>query len=649
MPIRLADIPNVPSAGNPSLDGGGAMMPSVPRGAYLDGASLSRAAANLREGPVDSSAVNAGVNAMQNFGAAVRQAAGVPADLSQRMQKAQNVADIARADVIMRDAWGQHQDKMATLPPSQWADEWKNKGLPAVQDQLAKLNLSKAAQDQLAPDFIQWQGVTSTQVRTQALKQNITNNRQAVLNAADRAVLDEDYPLAIAHLKQGAATQLFSPAEADAHIVDIEAKVKAKAKLQQSDKIVAGIESDPWTIKPKLEAAARGESVPELGPLDATKAARLLSMAETAVRTKTMELRNDLRDKVLTGEIDEPAKLEAAAGGKLSKAVLLSLQGIMGKEIAFDPEKVTKIRTAIANYDPENDKGMGEYNALMSAIETGVPQKRQGLLASELNKVWTDANKEGRSAKVAFSASLMSEVDSMADRGILGQWKTGTGQKAVIDEAKKREVWVKAEGYKQDMRSWFSENPEATPAQAMDHFKGLFDSDAQKASAEQFKEQTKKVTASRWWNKSLIENMSGDDFGAGLSGELVKTVKNLEGFKENAYWDSGQTSIGYGTRGKPGEKISQAEADTRLRDELAKSAFRVDNAAKVNGVALTKNQRDALISFDFNTGAAPKVMESKTPDAIAKRMALYQHSDAKAQDGQLIPRRQKEISLFNKL
>lgn len=127
-------------------------------------------------------------------------------------------------------------------------------------------------------------------------------------------------------------------------------------------------------------------------------------------------------------------------------------------------------------------------------------------------------------------------------------------------------------------------------------------------------------------------------------------VKKLEGWNPKAYGDYKQTSIGFGTRAKhPGELIDEQEGLRRLNEELSSHALRVDAAAKQYGIALTPGQRDALVSFDFNTGQAPTVMESRDPQAISDRMALYHKVTVKgrkvANQG-LMNRRKAEIDRF---
>lgn len=132
---------------------------------------------------------------------------------------------------------------------------------------------------------------------------------------------------------------------------------------------------------------------------------------------------------------------------------------------------------------------------------------------------------------------------------------------------------------------------------------------------------------------------------------LVDFVKGFEGFNPNAYADGAQTSIGWGTRANPGESsISQEEADRRLAEELQSHADRVDQAAAAARYNLTPQQRNALISFDYNTGRGVDLIGRAGGDLsfIPNKMKEYVNFQGKQLPG-LVKRRQAEIDLFNQV
>lgn len=128
---------------------------------------------------------------------------------------------------------------------------------------------------------------------------------------------------------------------------------------------------------------------------------------------------------------------------------------------------------------------------------------------------------------------------------------------------------------------------------------------------------------------------------------LVDLVKGFEGFNPKAYGDFKQTSIGYGTRGKPGEVITEEEANNRLQTELAGHARNIQNAAAAQGITLNENQFNALTSFDFNTGRGADLVNrfGKDPQQLASKMLEYTKAGGQDLPG-LVKRRQIEAALF---
>ena len=135
---------------------------------------------------------------------------------------------------------------------------------------------------------------------------------------------------------------------------------------------------------------------------------------------------------------------------------------------------------------------------------------------------------------------------------------------------------------------------------------------------------------------------------AGISPNLLNKVKQLEGYYEKAYWDYKQYSIGYGTRGSKGQTTTREQAERDLTTELAMHQRNVDRAAAAVGLKLTPGQRDALTSFDFNTGAATRLIMSSggNIENIAKRLPSWNKAGGEVNQG-LVKRRAAEMEMFN--
>jgi GH24 family phage-related lysozyme (muramidase) len=141
------------------------------------------------------------------------------------------------------------------------------------------------------------------------------------------------------------------------------------------------------------------------------------------------------------------------------------------------------------------------------------------------------------------------------------------------------------------------------------------------------------------------EALAGFEPGT-ISEDLVKEVKVLEGFREKPYWDFKQHTVGYGTRARsPDEKVTEEEADKRLRDELGRSANVVDQL----NPNLPAGTRNALISLTFNAGSGwtqsglgRKIQEGDIEGA-KENFVQYNKAGGEVNPG-LVSRRAKEAS-----
>lgn len=128
-----------------------------------------------------------------------------------------------------------------------------------------------------------------------------------------------------------------------------------------------------------------------------------------------------------------------------------------------------------------------------------------------------------------------------------------------------------------------------------------------------------------------------------ISQSGVAFIKKEEGWKPDAYADGRQTSIGWGTRGRPGEKIDEAEGERRLQAELAEANGAIDKSIKVQ---LNQTQRDALVSYVFNAGpnGAARNVFAAINDGDMKKAADLMRADDK--NGVVANRRQREVAMF---
>jgi len=141
--------------------------------------------------------------------------------------------------------------------------------------------------------------------------------------------------------------------------------------------------------------------------------------------------------------------------------------------------------------------------------------------------------------------------------------------------------------------------------------------------------------------------------GADVSGGLIDFIKSFEGFSSTPYSDYGQTSIGYGTRAKPGEtSITEAEATARLQAEVGEAAAAVNSALANRGISLNSRQVEALTSFTYNAGPGnlAQLLDSEGGrrdwGTISQAMTLYNKAGGNTLAG-LTRRRGAEVAFGN--
>lgn len=133
-----------------------------------------------------------------------------------------------------------------------------------------------------------------------------------------------------------------------------------------------------------------------------------------------------------------------------------------------------------------------------------------------------------------------------------------------------------------------------------------------------------------------------------VSASTISMLKREEGYTGKAKWDYRQHSIGYGTKAKSaGETITRSEAERRLRTEAGKVSDYIDRNVTV---PLTRQQRDALISFGYNLGTddigklLPDINAGDF-DRVAKRMLSFNKAGGETNAG-LVARREREAAMM---
>lgn len=137
-----------------------------------------------------------------------------------------------------------------------------------------------------------------------------------------------------------------------------------------------------------------------------------------------------------------------------------------------------------------------------------------------------------------------------------------------------------------------------------------------------------------------------------INAEALALIKRWEGLKLTAYrCEAGVLTIGYGsTRDvRPGQTITQVEAERRLLDDLARFEAAIERLVKV---PLTDGQFGALVSWCFNVGenaaarsALIRKLNALDYDAVPAELARWNKVRGRVVPG-LTNRRAAEAGLW---
>lgn len=143
---------------------------------------------------------------------------------------------------------------------------------------------------------------------------------------------------------------------------------------------------------------------------------------------------------------------------------------------------------------------------------------------------------------------------------------------------------------------------------------------------------------------SLGERRPARDWTTNDAG--LQLIKQAEGLKLKAYFESNNWRIGYGHAGgvAQGDTITEDKANALLRDDLRECEVAIGSAVTV---PITSNEYSAMASLCFNIGG----QRFRKTDVVArlnegKRAEAAEAFNNWSNPPSLIPRRKKEIQLF---
>lgn len=625
--------------------------------------------------------------AMAKFADSIGGLGDVALKWGEKFAEAKDYADINRAETLLAVATQKQKADQATLPLEKWGESFA-RHQEETNRALAEIKFSNNAAAKFKPYLDNWKLKSEVALNAESRIKQLELSKTDIKANALRLAAESNFEASLSAFKGGVDKGVFTQEEFDKFAADIRDNEIRAAESMQTDRITADLMTD-WTVAKQnlneyVKSAGDAKDDARIkgayGEMPMSKVRRLMAQVDQQGRITEASNYNTLAQA-----IDSNTPVRDANGNeflitdkdKLNKALetfkvtgtesKARLERLISDNVPYNSKDIAEVNARLATYDPATDEDLGDYATLQNEIAAKVPKQLRPLLNDRLAQSVKKFNADGtlKSATEKWQGQIINHVLDLGKSGLLGDpgtEKTSSGMygEKIIDPAKNNAYWANVLSIQDGMRDWFANpaNKDKTPEDALKYRDSLIKPKLNDA-AKKLWEAQKTSAITPVWGKMMYELATGSDFKANLSGDLVDWVKMMEvrpnekqSGKFTSYQDGKQISVGYGTRSsKLGEQISESEADRRLREELATHAKNIDSAASEKGFKLTKGQRDALISFDFNTGDGAKLIKtSQSLEEIKNRMPSWNKitkDGVKIESKGLNNRRNQELQKWN--
>lgn len=692
--------PNLPSIPQPNAGTGVSQRrvappkinPNILKPLDIEGKTSQLMQSQIDEGPyieAGKAAARQGL-AVANAGAAIGSALTDLASVAQALQQSKDQADISRAHNQINYGLAAFEEKAVNVPISERAALWEEEKAKIAAG-LRGIGMSPVTQDRIAPEWQLAEIRQRTKIADDARHEMIRNDTRDINEEIKNAMATGKWLEASDAIGRLGAARLATPAQ-------ISALNKQVNEEKQAWDLQQFINSNPRPALQEItEMIETGKSVIYPDIKNPAILARAQAAAREAVNKREIDASEAITDGINAGRIKNKQDIEIAAGGNLTPDRIEAFNQTLAANPDYSSEAVMKARSNVEGYDFQKDKDLSQYHAINHQIATTVHKDERKILIDALDEKAKEKKLKGdQDPPQWYSSSLLKEYEDLTKNGYFdpapklvpripglgGVFGMTPGPKLDREKlakdplyalrpevmAMKAESWGRAHTAQSEMRKWLIAHPEASETEAREQMEVQLNSAAKARGGEVRKpklpekaavptapaipkkdgfatEEEEAASGGKGPNYDKIKNQGST---SQLDEPLVDRIKELEGYNGSAYDDGAQYSIGYGTRARSKtEQIDPAEADRRLRSELTASAKDIDKATQSAGVELTPSQRNALISFHYNTGKGDYLIESSGGDLaeIQRRMALYVYFKGKVNDG-LVNRRRAELEMF---
>lgn len=656
--IALADIPNAP------------MPVPLPKGDNLQQVNFSGAENMLRRPEIAQGSFDGKARGMQaiaqgvtDLGRGVSDYGHAMAQIALHKAQADTDVQIMSASNAMTMAHSEYAAELVANPgrdTNQDVPQWHERLGQVAKDALADKTLSPEARHQITQRLNDYKAQTTGPLIINAAKTS---------DARSTALHEEDLKQRIAAGDLVGAERTIDTMRAknllfEGQVEGLKQNARSSVAFQ---KLMIRANDDPKGLRADLGDNTKDGEFVDVNPIQFQKIKDETNRNYNAQHNDTFQTVWALAEAGQVATADDALKLMNGFDTQEDKARFTRLYQQGKIPLTFGALHAASV--AVADYNPTEDQEAGFEGVKAFDISTNIKLTiPEGPERTKVLKELEDKGSNKPSADVLSGATK--QINSLLETQQLGRWDVDKLKKPLptgkeinfigptdlqewnAEFGKKTRAEQRAVELKRDIETWIKRNPNASPADvnAELYKRAGITSDAanvQKLTPEELPvaRSQREIEA----RKALAPKTSAT---TALPEALISSVKDIEGFTAKAEWDYKQNSVGYGTRAKQaGETLTEAQADQRLREELTMHAARVDEAAKSYGFKLSEGQRNALISFDFNTGQAEDVIGSSASiDEIKRRLPLYHkvtEGGKKVASKGLIARRAKELAMFN--
>ena len=514
--IRLADIPNAgPQALGPST---GILAPQAAKlteAAMVDSSIVTRGAKSMLDQTLELNAFSQEAEAAAGFGQSIGKIGEVALAWGDKMARAKDTADLARAEPLMRSAFEKQQNDQMNTPVDKWQEKW-TANVEQTKKAIGEIGISNNAAQSLSPAFERWGEMSGIQIEGAANKKRIEGYRMDIKANALMKFADGDYEGGFAIIDQGVKDGTFSAEQGKLDKAMMQDDVLRRTKEQQRETIAAEILTDPRRAKEILTKAKTGE-VTEFGQLEPSRVKLHLYEADRQIRVTDSDNWNSLVERIQNKDITSTEQLATEAKGMgIEPSKYKRLENAIASNITFNPKIAGDLKAEVAGFDYGADKNDANFYELNAKIVSLLPKEQAQLLGDQLKSGWKKAfDGTPKSPREVYRSDFIQGIKRIGDSGLLGETGLDQDGKTIVDQSKNNTYNAKVYSVMEGMDEWFNNpaNKDKTPADAQQHRDSLIEPLLKGKALELFKQKAKpSFIPSTGFQTRMMDRVNQSDF-----------------------------------------------------------------------------------------------------------------------------------------